>query len=383
MTDVHEEERTALRSLLELAQSTTTANRRVIFENVADLFLSAQGRLTDQQRALMGDILSKLVIEMEMKLRKDLAQRLANLDTAPRELIVTLANDQIEVARPVLLRSPILRDPDLIEIVKHRSQEHMLSVALRAPLSAEVAEAIVDRGDEQVIEQLLKNPDASLSRRALEYLVAESQRVDRFQQPILNRHDLPPELAHRMFWWVSAALRRGILERYSIDSALLDDAIQETTRDALSEPGARTAGTQAARLVEGVADAAQLDERFLVQTLRGGKITAFVAALGRLCRVEPLVARRIVFDPGGQSLAIACRAINVERANFATILLLARQGSANGVTPPSFVNEMMKFYDSITPQRARVVLGYWRADSEYVKAISEIGDPAAKSASVP
>ena len=118
----------------------------------------------------------------------------------------------------ILRSSRLLSDPDLIEIVKHRSQEHLLVIALRAPLSAEVAEAIVDHGDDRVLEQLLKNPDAILSRRALEYLVGESQRVDSFQEPLLSRHDLPGDLAHRMFWWVSAALRKEIGARWFVVS---------------------------------------------------------------------------------------------------------------------------------------------------------------------
>src|SRR5690606_37276008 len=139
--------------------------------------------------------------EVEMQERRALAARLAQMETAPRELLPLLANDEAEVARPVLRDSRLRSDPDLVEIVKHHSQQHLVGIALRAPLSAEVSEAIVDYGDDRVIELLLKNPDAVLSRRALEYLVAESQRVDSFEEPLLSRHDLPPDLAHRMFWW--------------------------------------------------------------------------------------------------------------------------------------------------------------------------------------
>ena len=94
----------------------------------------------------------------------------------------------------------------MIEIIKHRTQEHMLVVAGRDAVSEDVSDALVDEGDENVVEMLLRNSDAALSRHAMEFIVEQSKRVDRFQQPLLRRSDLTPELAHRMFWWVSAAL---------------------------------------------------------------------------------------------------------------------------------------------------------------------------------
>ena len=200
MVEIEEQDELGqLTRLLKMAQSQDQSSRRVVFENMVDLFLSAEGRLSDRERALMTGIIGQLLHEMEMRLRRDLAQRLSALEAGPHELIVALANDEIEVAKPLLTSSKVLRDVDLIEVVRHRSSEHQLAVAMRAPLAAEVSQALIDQGDENVIERLLKNRDATLSRRALEYLVAEAQRVGRFQEPVLNRPDLPPELAHRLF----------------------------------------------------------------------------------------------------------------------------------------------------------------------------------------
>ncbi len=275
-----------LRELLRLAQERQRTGRRVIFDNISDLFLSAEGRLSDRERALMTEILEALLREMEMQLRRDLAQRLASLDNAPHDLIVALANDEIEVARPLLVQSPVLRDFDLIEIVKRRSEEHLLAIAMRSPLSEEVSQALVDAGEENVIEQLLKNQDAALSRRALEYLVAEAQRVGRFQEPLLHRADLPGDLAHRLFWWVSAALREHILQRYDLDEGVLDDYLEDTTRVALEQDGQPTADRQAELMVDRLAAVDELNETFLVRALRSGRVPAFVAGFAKLTRLS-------------------------------------------------------------------------------------------------
>ena len=200
-----------VRQLLALAHNKSVESRRTLLNNISDLFLAKDGRLSERERVLMAGIVSQLIHDVEMSVRRELAERLANEPNAPRELVVTLANDAIEIAHPILHQSGILNDTDLIDIVKHRTQEHRLAVATRTQLSPEVSQALVDTGDKDVVEALINNHDAEISRHAMDYLVAESQQVDRFQQPLLRRPDLPLQLAHRMFWWVSAALREHII----------------------------------------------------------------------------------------------------------------------------------------------------------------------------
>jgi uncharacterized protein (DUF2336 family) len=370
---VSESQMAALRDLVGFAQRKTQQSRRVVFENINDLFLSSEGRLSDRERAMMVEILGRLIHEMEMQVRRALSARLSQMETAPRELLLLLANDEAEVAKPILRSSRLLSDPDLIEIVKHRSQEHLLLIALRAPLSAEVTEAIVDHGDDRVIEQLLRNPDAVLSRRALEYLVAESQRVDSFQEPLLSRHDLPPDLAHRMFWWVSAALRREILTRFTMDAAVLDDALRDSARSAIAEAVNAGKDTHVGRLIQGLVEANALDHRFLLQALRGGKIPAFVAGLAHMVKLDPSIIKRSMFDAGGESLAIICRTVGMDRNTFASLYLLARQGSGP-VTAPKQLQDLLKFFDALTPEQARGAVRYWRMDSEYLKAIAAVDE---------
>jgi uncharacterized protein (DUF2336 family) len=370
---VPESQMAVLRDLIGFAQRKTQQSRRVLFENINDLFLSSDGRLSDRERTLMVEILGRLVHEMEMQVRRALAARLSQMDTAPRELLLLLANDEADVARPILRDSRLLSDPDLVEIVKHRSQEHLLVIALRAPLSAEVTEAIVDNGDDRVIEQLLRNPDAVLSRRALEYLVGESQRVDSFQEPLLSRHDLPPDLAHRMFWWVSAALRKIILTRFTMDPAVLDDALRDSARSAIAEAVNAGKDTHVGRLIQGLVEANALDHRFLLQALRGGKFSAFVAGFAHLAQLDSAIIRRAVFDAGGESLAIICKTIGMDRNNFASLFLLSRQGSST-VTAPRQLQEVLGLFDALPPEQARAAVRFWRMDTEYLKAIAVVGE---------
>jgi uncharacterized protein (DUF2336 family) len=361
------DEHAALRQLLGLAHDRSRSSQRALVENITDLYITTEGRLTERERQLIGEILQKLVRELELDVRKRLAERFAVIPGAPVDLMVMLANDQIEVARPILQGSPVLRDPDLIEVVKHRTREHLLAVAMRAPLGPDVSDAIVERGDEVAIEAMLRNEDAALSQRSLDYLVAESERIDRFQEPLVRRADLPPKLAARMFWWVSAALRQAIVNGFAVNPALVDDIVEETTRAAIADTRMQAMDDAARRLIDELVGTQILDERFLLQALRSGRVAAFVAAIAKLARLDPRVVRRVVFEPGGQSLAMVCKAIGLERSAVSNILLLAQRGMVE-VVSPDHVEGMMAFYDSLDRTRTRAVLQYWRSDAEYIAA---------------
>ncbi len=343
----------------------------MLVENVADLFVSQEGRLSDRERSLMSDILGKLVTEVERDVRQQLSLRLARLPEIPKDLIVQLANDEAEIAKPVLLRSRVLQDTDLIDIVKRRSHEHRLVIAMREGLGEDVAEALVEFGEEDVIDALINNHDAMISRLTMDYLVEETKRLDRFQEPLLHRPDMPTELAYRMYWWVSASLRKYILSEFEIDEGLVDQLIQDSANVAIDRPVPALSETE--ELAEQLMRKGDLTERFMVQTLRSGRVSLFVAGLARLCEIDKASMQRIVFDSEGAALAVAWRACSFERQSFAAVYLLTRQAHDDGTgSDPNILTDMLELFDSTTTEKARSAVKYWMRDSGYVTAINAV-----------
>jgi uncharacterized protein (DUF2336 family) len=370
-----EESRSQVAELVDLARQKTAESRKVLLDNMYDMFISNENRLNDHERALMGDILVKLVGNIETAVRRQLSERLSEVDTAPPEVIRLLANDMIEIARPVLENSSVLHNEDLVEIIRHRTDEHRLAIAIREGVDEEVSDALVEFGDQDVIEALLKNPDAEISRRAMEYLVAESRRVDRFQEPLVNRADLPVDLAYRMYWWVSAALRRKIVLDFEVDELEIDSVIEDATKRAIAEHEPMdSASAKAYRLVHKMWEAGELSIRFLLQALRQQRTQVFVAGLAVLANLTLTIAQRIFADKGGESLAIVCKAIGVTRSDFTTLFLLLQQardggrGQATGI-----LNEILSLYDSIERNNAVVALRLWQRDADYQVALDDIG----------
>ena len=108
-------------AMLDLARDTTAAGRRALFVTVNDLFLEGEGALSERERALMGDILRRLIGDVEKAVRTELAERLAERGDAPRNLVVALANDEFDVAHALLVKSEVLKDTDLIGVIRDRT----------------------------------------------------------------------------------------------------------------------------------------------------------------------------------------------------------------------------------------------------------------------
>ncbi len=358
-------------ALLEQARRSAQAQHDRLLDTTTDLFLDAEARLSDEERRLMLGIIDRLVHDVEREVRAGLAERLSALPNAPRELVLKLAEDEADIARPLILNSPVLRDDDLIELVRQRTHEHRLCVAMRAGISATVSQALIEAGEEDVIEALIRNDDAELALQAVNYLVEESRRVDRFREPLLRRRDLPPALAFRMFWWVSAALRRHILAHFSIDEGNLDAMIQLTVQDSAARID--RGPTAAASLARGLRERGELTDANLLRLLRSGHIAAFSSALAEMAGIDPETAGRIVHCQGYEALAAASRGAGLDRQTFAAIFMLREEARTAGrAQSPSRLEAALQFHDGLDRKQARNVLRYWSLDAEYLRAIAKL-----------
>lgn len=354
--------------LLSLARDKSGKRRQLLAETISDLFTGKNRVLSDRERTLMFDILQKMLHNAEMEVRRIIAEQLSGQPDAPRDLISLLANDEIEVAFSILHNSSVLEDEDLIEVVRHRAQEYHLAIATRKIVSEDVSDALVKTGDENVITTLLKNSGSAISQTTMEFLVEESKRVDAYQKPILHRDDLDPDLAKRMYFWVTAALRKFILENFELDKTVLDDLLEKSTDTASKETP-----TKSDELAEEVESGGLGLAKMMIHALRDGEVFLFEAMFRRLTGLRNTLVKRIVFEPGGEGLAIACKATGIDIKDFTIIYTLSRLSSesSNGLDS-SETQRILEFYETIPVNAAKEALSRWRRNVDYLKAIREL-----------
>ena len=358
--------------LLKLARDKSVERRRLLTEIIADLFQGDGKVLTERERALMFNIMHKMVRDAELSIRQIIGQRLADVPDVPHELALFLANDDIEVAYPILSGHTVLQDEDLIEIIRNRTLEHQLAVAIRRTVSEEVSDELVETGHEGVITTLLKNSGARISTATMEYLVEESKRVDSFREPILRREDLDPALAKRMYMWVSAALRQHIVEKYDLDQGVVDDLLERSVLEGV----AQTSGGQQSKKEKLVAELDKKGDKIpsmLIRALRDGEVTLFMTMFRQLTNLREILVNRILFEPGGEGLAIACKAIGISKTDFSTIFSLTRMAiSKNNRLDNNETEKIIAIYGRISTEASREVVVRWRRNVGYLAALRDL-----------
>ena len=314
--------------LFRLASQKSKEGRTGLAQTISDLFMEGGRVLTERERVLMFDILHKIISDVEKSVRKSLSEAIAGQMDLPPDLAEVFANDDVEVAFPILSRSKVLHDFQLIEVIQHRTLEHQLSIAIRSNISESVCDALVEKGDESVIRKLLENKNAEISKKTMEYLAEQSKRVDSFQEPILRRDDLEPGLAKKMFLWVSAALRKYIIENFQLDKSTVDDLMEKVamaqsgTDEAKKSNGAHA---KADELAKDLTKENLATTDLLLSSLRDGEVSLFLTLFAKITGLRDTLVKRIVFEPGGDGLAIACKAVGINNENFLIIFDLSRK----------------------------------------------------------
>lgn len=352
-------------SLLKLAHKKETGGRSVLFNTITDLLERRHNELSSSERLLMTEIVTKLISDVEMNIRVKLADKLASKEDAPMDLVLLLANDQIEVAKPILSLSTLLSDDDLICIIRHKTAQHQLSIASRKRLSSGVCRELITMGNTNTLITLLNNHDARIDNKSIAELVEKSKKSPPIQPPLIERPDLPKEMAAKMYQWVSNSLRETILDNFDISeeeiSGLLDSAMAEAHAEDVDELTREKSETL---LVNKLHKAGKLQPSFLMKSLNQGQSSLFEIAFSKLISVPRKIMRSFLYDRGADALAVSCCAAGIDQSVFLTIYKLTRE--AQNVSPELSDTETataFAYFKKLDKKRAQMTIQKWVADA--------------------
>lgn len=349
--------------LMRLAEDHSAESRNKLLAIIKDLFENKSDVLSDREKHLMFGIIEALVQEVEVSIHQQLSQQLADRDDLPEALVTYLANDEIAVAFPILSRCASLRDADLIKIIHHRTEEHLLAITLRQQISTEISDALVKSGSEDVIINLLNNENSEISASTREYLVEQSNRIDSFQDPLVRRHDLSTEMAEKLYGWVSNVLKHDIAAKFDLSDAVLKKIIVIPKND---QPKKRAASENSLSeamlgLIKQLRAKNLVTPTVMVAALKQGEIPLFLGLFVELTGLDLDFVKSIVFDSTGEEIAVACKAIGTTEIQFATILRITRKQTSLGQADLSQdrVNKMLTFFRTMELENAKRAINAW------------------------
>jgi uncharacterized protein (DUF2336 family) len=339
--------------------SGSNARRIQMLSRITDLFVGGAPHYSDAQVGIFDDVMARLVNTIEAKARAKLARRLAPIANAPANVINLLAfDDDIEVALPVLAQSERLDERELLASARSKSQQHLFAIAQRKSLSEAVTEVLVERGDRDVVQSVVKNAGARFSDAGFRMLVTRSTGDDALATEVGMRSDIPRPLFLMLLEKASTAVRIRLAAENPQAGTAIEGVVAEIVggiRNDARNASPDFAAAQAA--VERQNRIRALGEAEIYQYARDRKFEETAIALSILCDTPIDVVERALLDPGAEIVLILAKVGGLSSTTTKAILLL--RAADRGMSAQD-LDKALTSFAKLQPDTARRVLGFFR-----------------------
>jgi uncharacterized protein (DUF2336 family) len=370
--------------------------RLALLKRLADVVSLPSSRVNTFERSVTADLLVEILRDAEFDERARVARRLASLVEIPDCLVRLILRDDIEIATPLLVDAA-LSDSDLIDCARNATGAHRKLIAQRRGISELVAETLVEVGETLVVDTLLRNNMARLSPAAVESVVAMTQERSQLATLLLRRPEVRPNHAYVLFWWADADSRRQILQRFAVSREVLQEAAGDVFPLAAEENWQDGLTRKALQFIE-----RRQRNRAAIEKSPFESLDAAVAAaeqgltrevaeeISYLAGIKPMTGAKIMTDPGGEGLAVLCKATGLPRMALRQLWRALRRPDVteSGEDAPQLAR-VTEIFDMVAVDRAQTVLRYWNwslssaMTPALLKAIREDDDVALDEFSVP
>ena len=334
--------------------------RDQLFRNMAQLYSYVSDRCDDEQVAQYDEVLCQLAELVEVEARTHVAKLLAPLERAPGNVVAKLANDEIQVAAPLLEFSNVLSDDDLIDIAANQSEAHRVAIAGRTSVTERVGDAIVEHGAGPSVVRLVRNEKAELGKEALHKLVARASTDTELATDLRGRNDID---WNSMRSEIGAAGQK-VLDTLGAHVRPLDPVTADKLNQVVYNRMRNRAGFSAQEWkvayhqVKAMSDRRQLDERALIRFARFGYGHHSAAALTVLLDVSPEVFVKWLAMQDYVATTVALRALDLKPDLFEA--LIASMPWRDLPTDADRTN-VRKRYEALTQEEASGIFELWRS----------------------
>ena len=264
--------------------------RALLGSRIARLLPDLDGPEQECAARHVRSTLAALANDQATRVRAAVADEIAAMEGAPRDLVLHLAKDAAnEVSDQIVRLSPVLTDADLLAILATPpSPTAMTSVANRNRLSAVVADAVVQQADAPTIRALLANHSACIREATLDALVGRAPHHTDWHAPLVRRPLLSAKAIHALCEFIAADLLRVLAARADLDPAKLELVRRRLASEALDGEEAAFAGAQRLQA------RGQLTEQAVEAAARAGDSRTVLALLAVASNVSLRTMNRIL-----------------------------------------------------------------------------------------
>lgn len=329
-----------------------SSRRFTILRQLTGLFLERAETNSDETIQLFDELMDRLIERIERQALIELSNNLAPVERPPQNVIGRLSrDDDIEIAGPILARSPAVSDHDLVYVASTKGQDHLYAIAGRERLSEPVTDVLVDRGDSKVAGKVANNMGARFSRWGFTRALERAEEDASVAVAFANRNDLPQDLLEELVGKATEVVRRRLMAasrpetRHRI-SRVLSAISEQVTRSALPRRSRKE-------------DFARLRDR-ISHCVESKDVDELLNTLATLADFPVNTITRLVTGAPGESLVALSKACGLSWPDTENIILALRPelASATGGT-----NALFDTYAAVSPADAQRAIQFIRANT--------------------
>ncbi|GAB5389723.1 MAG: hypothetical protein Alpg2KO_26910 [Alphaproteobacteria bacterium] len=297
--------------------------RQNIAHKLGEIVPSMKSQPASMQ-ALSNSLVETLAADAAAEVRKAVAETLCELDDVPVHVVQQLARDvEAAVAAPMLAKSPILTQDDLLEVIEgEATSAHLIAIAEREGISGNVCDALVRKGESDAISVMLSNNTAQIREDTLDVLLDEAEHHPEWHEPLVHRPRLPSNAVLRLSEFVAGSLIEVLVERTDMDrdtvmtmaeqvkSRLIES--DEAARNLADERG-RTGGVSRSEAERAFYQQAEIDfgngvlnEESLSGAMDRGEKPYVLAGLSLMTEFSPDIIAEIVDSQSPRAIVALC-----------------------------------------------------------------------------
>jgi uncharacterized protein (DUF2336 family) len=273
-----------VRNFLSWAQTAGAAQRAEGAGALARAYLYAD--LDPQARRATEIALMSLLDDPSPLVRRALADNFASAVDAPHAIVSALANDQSEIATPILSRSPLLTEAELIDCAAIGDAFAQSAIALRARVPAGVCAALAEVGVREAAISLAVNPGADLPEFSMRRMIERFGDDGEMREALLSRPWLPATVRNELVNAAAAALSAFVVDCGWLTSERAERLTREERDKAnviiVADAAERDGGHGVRELVAHLRASRQLTASLVLRALLSGNRDLFEAALTEL-----------------------------------------------------------------------------------------------------
>jgi uncharacterized protein (DUF2336 family) len=337
-----------------IARGTPERRARALW-HATDLLIA--GSYSSDEIDTFGEVIGRLADEIEVAVRAQLSERLARFENSPANVIHKLAfDDAIEVAGPVLRQSEHLDNKTLIANASAKSQQHLLAIAQRKSIDEAVTDVLVARGDQEVVNSVVKNDGARFSGFGFLHMVQRAEGDSILAEQLGLRKDVPRHVFQQLIAKASDDVRKRLENERP---EMVGQIVTDVTGALQSKLGPMSRSYFVAkRIVAAQHRLGNLNEASISDYARSHRFAEVTIGLSLLCSLPSDVIERALFDRSREMLLVLAKALAF---SWDTTMALLFLGAKEHRITAGDLSSLEREFGRLNVETSRSVLKFYQS----------------------